>query len=132
MVLGAVAVFIFNKFTARAVNAQTNLLRKDWAGRFAISILFRMLIYLLFAYLFAVFYKWFGWVMGSAQTYGVIIVGTSSPLINFIAFMFLAPKKWGEAVVVGVASLFFTYGYMAIILTLYSFTFRAMEGLPGT
>lgn len=123
---------VAKRFTVSAVNAQINLLHKGWIERFAVSVLFSMLFYLLFAYFFAAIYKWCGWVMGPGQIYGVIMAGTSSPLINFIAFMFLAPKKWGEAAVVGVASLFFTFSYMAIISKLYSFTFMVIEKLPGT
>lgn len=53
-----IIVAIINKFTARAVNARTDLLRKDWVGRFSVSAFCNMASHLTFAYAFAVFYKW--------------------------------------------------------------------------
>ena len=87
--------------------------------------------YLVFAYIFAAAYKQFGWTMGETQTYTVIIAGVASPLVNFIIFMFWAPKMWGEAALVGIISLFGTYAYMAFTLVVFSIVFRLMEGLPG-
>lgn len=69
--------------------------------------------------------------MDDVQIHYVIILGFTSPLVNFVTFMFLAPQKWRHAIVVGVMSLFCTRAYMTVIVVIYQVVFSLMKGLPG-
>ncbi len=71
----AIFVIVLNRFTVKSINAQTNILHKDWIGFSATSVFSTILSYLLVAYLLAVYYKWREWEMEQGLIYAVILVG---------------------------------------------------------